>query len=109
VILASDFANVVSANKSVPDAAVRDLIVATIALKYTQSNSGMPGWWENRITDCRSIGYLRPNWVLSYGHFALFLVCENSNTNQAGSLYSGFALFGLCENRKQESSWWRLF
>jgi phosphoribosylaminoimidazolecarboxamide formyltransferase/IMP cyclohydrolase len=41
VILASDFANVVSANKNVPDAAVRDLIVATIALKYTQSNSGM--------------------------------------------------------------------
>jgi phosphoribosylaminoimidazolecarboxamide formyltransferase/IMP cyclohydrolase len=33
------FKNVVSAKKDVPESAVRDLIVATIALKYTQSNS----------------------------------------------------------------------
>lgn len=32
-------ANIVSENKNVPDNAKRDLIVATIALKYTQSNS----------------------------------------------------------------------
>ncbi len=33
------FANVVSESKALPAEAVRDLIVATIALKYTQSNS----------------------------------------------------------------------
>ncbi|XP_028176115.1 bifunctional purine biosynthesis protein PURH isoform X3 [Ostrinia furnacalis] len=33
------FSNVVTSKKSLPDNATRDLIVATIALKYTQSNS----------------------------------------------------------------------
>lgn len=33
------FSNVASNNKNLPEAALRDLIVATIALKYTQSNS----------------------------------------------------------------------
>lgn len=36
VIDAAVFANVVSNNKKLPTTAVRDLIVATIALKYTQ-------------------------------------------------------------------------
>lgn len=39
VIDKSLFANVVSKNKNLPESAIRDLIVATIALKYTQSNS----------------------------------------------------------------------
>lgn len=39
VIDKSLFTNVVSKNKELPETAVRDLIVATIALKYTQSNS----------------------------------------------------------------------
>jgi phosphoribosylaminoimidazolecarboxamide formyltransferase / IMP cyclohydrolase len=33
------FKNLVTDNKNMPESAVRDLIVATIALKYTQSNS----------------------------------------------------------------------
>jgi phosphoribosylaminoimidazolecarboxamide formyltransferase/IMP cyclohydrolase len=33
------FSNLVTSRKDLPDGAVRDLIVATIALKYTQSNS----------------------------------------------------------------------
>ncbi|MEN6478123.1 MAG: phosphoribosylaminoimidazolecarboxamide formyltransferase [Anaerolineales bacterium] len=39
VIDAALFSNVVTANKVIPAEAMRDLIVATIALKYTQSNS----------------------------------------------------------------------
>ncbi|CAG7733420.1 unnamed protein product [Allacma fusca] len=39
VIDKSVFTNVVTNRKDVPESAVRDLIVATIALKYTQSNS----------------------------------------------------------------------
>ena len=38
-ITSDTFAAVVSARKDLPDSAVRDLTVATIALKYTQSNS----------------------------------------------------------------------
>ena len=34
-----DFANVISKDKHLPEPAVRDLIIASIALKYTQSNS----------------------------------------------------------------------
>ena len=34
-----DFTNIVSANKELPDSAKRDMIVALITLKYTQSNS----------------------------------------------------------------------
>jgi len=39
VIDKSLFQNIVTTNKVLPEPAVRDLIVATIALKYTQSNS----------------------------------------------------------------------
>lgn len=33
------FKNIVTKNKELPENAIRDLVVATIALKYTQSNS----------------------------------------------------------------------
>ncbi|XP_049744047.1 bifunctional purine biosynthesis protein ATIC isoform X2 [Elephas maximus indicus] len=39
VIDRSLFSNVVTKNKELPESALRDLIVATIAVKYTQSNS----------------------------------------------------------------------
>ncbi|XP_022349356.1 bifunctional purine biosynthesis protein PURH isoform X3 [Enhydra lutris kenyoni] len=39
VIDRSLFSNVVTKNKALPESALRDLIVATIAVKYTQSNS----------------------------------------------------------------------
>lgn len=39
VINASLFTDIVSEKKYLPESAIRDLIVATIALKYTQSNS----------------------------------------------------------------------
>lgn len=39
VIDKSLFANITTKNKNFPDSALRDIIVATIALKYTQSNS----------------------------------------------------------------------
>ncbi|XP_070588329.1 bifunctional purine biosynthesis protein ATIC [Erythrolamprus reginae] len=39
VIDRSLFKNIVTKNKNLPDSAIRDLIVASIAVKYTQSNS----------------------------------------------------------------------
>lgn len=68
------FKHVVSANKTLPDAAVRDLIVATIALKFTQSNSvcyardgqviGIGAGQQSRIHCTRLAGDKADNWWL---------------------------------------------
>ncbi|XP_052858959.1 bifunctional purine biosynthesis protein ATIC [Drosophila gunungcola] len=74
VIGASLFANVVSKSGPLPEAAVRDLIVATIALKYTQSNSvcyardgqvvGIGAGQQSRIHCTRLAGEKADNWWL---------------------------------------------
>ncbi len=38
-VTTADFANIVTARKALPESAIRDMIVAWIVLKYTQSNS----------------------------------------------------------------------
>jgi len=68
------FTNVVTKNKSLPESAVRDLIVATIALKYTQSNSvcyakdgqvvGIGAGQQSRIHCTRLAGDKADNWWL---------------------------------------------
>jgi len=68
--------NVVSANKTMSDEAVRDLIVATIALKYTQSNSvcyakdgqvvGIGAGQQSRIHCTRLAGDKVNNWWLRH-------------------------------------------
>ncbi|XP_048479014.1 bifunctional purine biosynthesis protein ATIC isoform X3 [Plutella xylostella] len=68
------FSNIVTKNKSLPEAAVRDLIVATIALKYTQSNSvcyardgqviGIGAGQQSRIHCTRLAGDKAGNWWL---------------------------------------------
>lgn len=70
------FQNVVTSNKSLPDYAVRDLIVATIALKYTQSNSvcyakngqviGIGAGQQSRIHCTRLAGDKADNWWLRH-------------------------------------------
>lgn len=72
VIDKSLFANVVTKNKQLPDQAIRDLIVATIALKYTQSNSvcyardgqviGIGAGQQSRIHCTRLAGDKADNW-----------------------------------------------
>ncbi|KAJ2589644.1 bifunctional phosphoribosylaminoimidazolecarboxamide formyltransferase/IMP cyclohydrolase [Coemansia sp. RSA 1722] len=74
VITPELFTNVVSKNKDLPQAAVRDLIVATIALKYTQSNSvcyahngmvvGLGAGQQSRIHCTRLAGDKADNWWL---------------------------------------------
>lgn len=74
VIDASVFTNVVTKNKKLPESAVRDLIVATIALKYTQSNSvcyardgqviGIGAGQQSRIHCTRLAGEKADNWWL---------------------------------------------
>ncbi|XP_063226472.1 bifunctional purine biosynthesis protein ATIC [Bacillus rossius redtenbacheri] len=68
------FTNVVSARKELPESAVRDLIVATVALKYTQSNSvcyardgqviGIGAGQQSRIHCTRLAGDKADNWWL---------------------------------------------
>jgi len=68
------FSSIVSKNKNLPESAVRDLIVATIALKYTQSNSvcfardgqviGIGAGQQSRIHCTRLAGDKADNWWL---------------------------------------------
>lgn len=74
VINQSLFTNVVSQNKNLPEDGIRDLIVATIALKYTQSNSvcyakngqviGIGAGQQSRIHCTRLAGDKADNWWL---------------------------------------------
>ncbi|KAG0069476.1 Bifunctional purine biosynthesis protein ade10 [Linnemannia elongata] len=73
---ASLFKNLVSKNKNLPESAIRDLIVATIALKYTQSNSvcyakngmvvGLGAGQQSRIHCTRLAGDKADNWWLRH-------------------------------------------
>ncbi len=66
--------NVVTANKDIPDAAKRDLIVSLITLKYTQSNSvcyvkngqaiGVGAGQQSRVHCTRLAGNKADNWWL---------------------------------------------
>nr|XP_039265656.1 bifunctional purine biosynthesis protein ATIC-like [Styela clava] len=66
--------NIVSASKKLPESAIRDLIVASIALKYTQSNSvcfakdgqviGIGAGQQSRIHCTRIAGDKANNWWL---------------------------------------------
>lgn len=68
------FSNVVTNNKNLSEEALRDLIVATIALKYTQSNSvcyardgqviGIGAGQQSRIHCTRLAGDKADNWWL---------------------------------------------
>ncbi|CAD5218230.1 unnamed protein product [Bursaphelenchus okinawaensis] len=72
LIAPETFANVVSENKSLPKSAVDDLLVATIAVKYTQSNSvcfayrgqviGIGAGQQSRIHCTRLAGEKAANW-----------------------------------------------
>ncbi|KAE8541432.1 phosphoribosylaminoimidazolecarboxamide formyltransferase/IMP cyclohydrolase [Cryptococcus gattii VGV] len=70
------FKNVVTANKDLPKSAVTDLVVATLALKYTQSNSvcyalsgtviGLGAGQQSRIHCTRLAGDKADNWWLRH-------------------------------------------
>ncbi|KFV17224.1 Bifunctional purine biosynthesis protein PURH, partial [Tauraco erythrolophus] len=76
VIDRSLFKNIVTKNKSLPESAVRDLIVASIAVKYTQSNSvcyakdgqviGIGAGQQSRIHCTRLAGDKANNWWLRH-------------------------------------------
>ncbi|MDO4804184.1 MAG: phosphoribosylaminoimidazolecarboxamide formyltransferase [Lachnospiraceae bacterium] len=67
-------ANVVTANKDIPDSAKRDLVISLITLKYTQSNSvcyaydgqaiGVGAGQQSRVHCVRLAGNKADNWLL---------------------------------------------
>jgi len=73
---AKSFDNIVTKNKDLPESAVTDLIVATLALKYTQSNSvayayrgsiiGLGAGQQSRIHCTRLAGSKADNWWLRH-------------------------------------------
>jgi phosphoribosylaminoimidazolecarboxamide formyltransferase/IMP cyclohydrolase len=75
-IEAKIFENIVSKDKDLPETAVTDLIVATLALKYTQSNSvayayhgsiiGLGAGQQSRIHCTRLAGSKADNWWLRH-------------------------------------------
>lgn len=60
------FKNVVTKNKNLPESAIRDLIVATIALKYTQSNS-VAYARDGQVKKCK-LFYTKDN-IIIYKYF----------------------------------------
>jgi phosphoribosylaminoimidazolecarboxamide formyltransferase/IMP cyclohydrolase len=79
-ITSDTFSNILvpsdSSNSAVPDSAIRDLIVATVALKYTQSNSvcyalngqtiGLGAGQQSRIHCTRLAGDKADNWWMRF-------------------------------------------
>ena len=75
--------NVVTANKNIPESAVRDLIISLITLKYTQSNSvcfaeggqaiGVGAGQQSRIHCTRLAGSKADNWHLRQSAWVLEL------------------------------------
>lgn len=76
VVDKSLFSNIVTKNKDLPESALRDLIVATIAVKYTQSNSvcyakdgqviGIGAGQQSRIHCTRLAGDKANSWWLRH-------------------------------------------
>ncbi|MBL7166718.1 MAG: phosphoribosylaminoimidazolecarboxamide formyltransferase [Dehalococcoidales bacterium] len=74
VVTPTLFENIVTANRELPESAIRDLVVATIALKYTQSNSvcfavdgqviGLGAGQQSRIHCTRLAGEKADRWFL---------------------------------------------
>ncbi|KIM34523.1 hypothetical protein M408DRAFT_19418 [Serendipita vermifera MAFF 305830] len=77
------FKNIVTSDKNMPESAVIDLIVATLALKYTQSNSvayayhgaivGLGAGQQSRIHCTRLAGSKADNWWLRHQERVLAL------------------------------------
>jgi len=83
LVIPSDFTNIVTAKKDLPESAIRDLTIAWITLKYTQSNSvcfvadgqviGVGAGQQSRIHCVRLAGQKADLWWLRQHPFVLSL------------------------------------
>ncbi|KAH9072268.1 AICARFT/IMPCHase bienzyme [Lactarius deliciosus] len=93
------FENIVSKDKNLPESAVTDLIVATLALKYTQSNSvayahhgsiiGLGAGQQSRIHCTRLAGSKADNWWLRHHPRVLALPRNAIDLFVGGELLEG--------------------
>lgn len=90
VIDKNTFSNVVTKNLTISDSAMRDLIVATIALKYTQSNSvcyakdgqviGIGAGQQSRIHCTRLAGDKADNWYIVFLISSICCIYRNNRS-----------------------------
>jgi len=83
LVTPADFANIVTKNKDLPESAVRDMLIAWITLKYTQSNSvcyavggqviGVGAGQQSRVHCARLAGSKADLWRLRQHPSALVL------------------------------------
>ncbi len=113
------FRNIVTKNKDLPKAAVDDMAIAMITLKYTQSNSvcyvkggqaiGIGAGQQSRIHCTRLAGQKADNWWLRQSPKVLSLPfradCKRVDKDNAIDLYIGDEYEDLLE----EGSWQRVF
>ena len=111
--------NVVTANKELPESAKRDMIVALITLKYTQSNSvcyvkdgqaiGVGAGQQSRIHCTRLAGNKADNWYLRQHPKVLGLQfvdgIRRPNRDNAIDVY----ISDECEDVLREGAWQEVF
>jgi len=83
LVTPADFANVVTKNKNLPESAIRDMLIAWITLKYTQSNSvcyavdgqviGVGAGQQSRVHCARLAGSKADLWRLRQHSYVLNL------------------------------------
>ncbi|KEI41386.1 uncharacterized protein L969DRAFT_70894 [Mixia osmundae IAM 14324] len=120
---ASLFTNVVSDKKEIPSSAITDLIVATIALKYTQSNSvcyalnggviGLGAGQQSRIHCTRLAGDKADVWWLRHHPKVLNLPwkegTKRADRANAIDLYVTDTIWQIDESSSERKDWQALF
>ena len=113
------FDNVVTENKEIPDAAKRDLAIAMITLKYTQSNSvcyvkggqaiGIGAGQQSRVHCTRLAGQKADNWYLRQSPQVLNLQfvdgIKRADRDNAIDVYIGEEYMDVLE----EGAWQKIF
>ena len=113
------FENIVTKNKELPDSAKRDLAIAMITLKYTQSNSvcyvkdgqaiGIGAGQQSRVHCTRLAGQKADNWWLRQSEKVLGLKfvegISRANRDNAIDVYIGEE----CDDVLAEGTWQTIF
>ena len=111
--------NIVTKNKELPESAKRDLIIALITLKYTQSNSvcytkggqaiGVGAGQQSRIHCTRLAGNKADNWYLRQHPFVLGLPFINSIARPARDNAIDLYISDDCDDVLRDGAWQILF
>lgn len=112
-------ANIVTENKHLPDSAKRDLIIALITLKYTQSNSvcytlggqaiGVGAGQQSRIHCTRLAGSKADNWFLRQHPVVLNLPFRDDVARPARDNAIDLYISDDCEDVLRDGIWQNLF